>query len=423
MSLLHQSTNEPPASNGMPAAAAVQEGRSHRLRVCSVAYTLYESDSRVMRYNEALAARGDFVDVIALRVPGKPRTTRTRGVLVTGIQTRNFTERSPLSYLARIVLFFVRASSVLSWRQLRKRYDIVHVHSVPDFLVFTAWLPKLMGAKLILDIHDVLPELYASKFGVSSDALIFKVLLLIEKVSIAFANHVITANDIWHNKLVSRSVPAQKATVLLNFPDRTVFRPQGRVRHDGKSIMIYPGTLNRHQGLDIAIKAFDKIKDKFPEAEFHIYGVGPALPDLIRLVEKLGLQERIQFKGVRTLHEIARAMEDADLGIVPKRKDGFGNEAFSTKTLEFMALGVPVIVSNTKVDAYYFDRSLVRFFRAEDTDDLAQAMLDMLNDRGARESLIRAGRQFVESNCWDVKKSLYFKLVDSLAGARGRDHR
>lgn len=402
----------------MTSAAAAAEVRSNRLRVCSVAYTLYESDSRVMRYNEALAARGDLVDVIALRVPGTPRTTRTRGVVVTGVQTRNFKERSPLSYLARIALFFVRASLLLSWRQLKRRYDIVHIHSVPDFLVFTAWLPKLMGAKLILDIHDILPELYASKFGVNRDALIFKGLLLIERVSMAFAHHVIIANDIWHDKLVSRAVPARKATALLNFPDRTVFRPRGRVRHDGKFIMIYPGTLNWHQGLDIAIQAFDKIKDKLPEAEFHIYGVGPALPELIRLVAKLGLQERIRFKGVRPLHEIARVMEDADLGVVPKRKDGFGDEAFSTKTLEFMALGVPVIVSNTKVDAYYFDRSLVRFFRAEDAEDLAQAMLDMLTDRGARESLIRAGKDFVETNCWDVKKSLYFHLVDNLAERR-----
>jgi glycosyltransferase involved in cell wall biosynthesis len=401
---------------GAPAAASAAVPVSTGLRICSVAYTFYRSDGRVRRYNEALAARGDRVDVIALRSEGEPVRTVTKGVSVTGIQKRAYRESSPLSYLVRIVLFFLRATVLLSWRQLRFGYDLVHVHSVPDLLVFTAWLPKLLGAKVILDIHDILPEFYASKFGVPPESLIFKLLLLVEKMSIAFSDHVISANDLWYKKLVERSVVAGKATSLLNFPDRAVFRPRGRTRNDGRFLMIYPGTLNRHQGLDIAITAFARIQDRIPKAEFHIYGRGPDLPALVDLVGRLSLGERVRFRGLLSLDEIARVMEQADLAVVPKRKDGFGDEAFSTKTLEFMALGVPVIVSDTSVDRYYFNNSVVRFFPAGDADGLAAAMLELAMDRAARESLIRAGTKFVETNCWDAKKSVYLDLVDSLTG-------
>lgn len=373
-----------------------------------------------MRYNEALAERGDNVEVISLRREGQPKITASAGVQITGLQTRKVNERSPFTYLARILLFSLRAMLVVSWRHLRSPYDVVHIHSVPDFLVFTAWLPKLMGARLILDIHDLLPELYASKFHKSEDSFVFKLLLLVEKISIAFADHVITANDIWQEKLVRRAVAPEKATTLLNYPRRSVFYRRGRMKPESKFTMIYPGTLNWHQGLDIAIEAFGEIKDEVPDAEFHIYGVGPALPDLTQLVAKLGLQERVRFKGTLPSREIVQVMENSDLGIVPKRKNSFGNEAFSTKTLEFMALGVPVIVSDTKVDAYYFNDSLVKFFRGGDPDDLARCMRELIKDRSARERLAANGLEFARNNSWEAKQSRYFELLDCLLPCEDR---
>jgi glycosyltransferase involved in cell wall biosynthesis len=401
-------------------ATAAAEARP--LRVCTIAYTFYDSDSRVMRYSEALATRGDRVDVIALREQDQPRTSTIHGVNLIGIQTRKINERSQFSYLIRILLFFLRTMVLLSWRHRTLRYDIVHIHSVPDFLVFTAFLPKIMGAKLILDVHDLLPEFYASKFGVRHDSVVFKLLLFLERISAGFADHVITANDLWQQKLVQRSVAAHKSTALLNFPDRSVFQPKGRTRTDDKFIIIYPGSLNWHQGVDIAIEAFAQIKTRVPKAEFHIYGVGPALPGLTKLVETLGLQDSIRFMGLLSLREIARVIENADLGVVPKRNDSFGDEAFSTKILEFMAMGVPAIVSDTKVDSYYFTDTMVKFFKAGSAQELADCMLQLITNGALREALRQCGLEFVRKNCWDSKKELYFALVDSLAGSSGARH-
>ena len=388
------------------------------MRVCMVAYTFYDSDNRVMRYAETLAKRGDEVDVIALREQdGAPVTTRN-GVRVLHIQGRLVNEKSQFTYLFRILLFFMRAMWVLSINHLRKPYRFVHVHSVPDFLVFTAWLPRITGAKIILDIHDVLPEFYASKFSASAESLIFKSLVWVERASCAFVHHVIIANDLWLQRLQSRSVPASKCTAVLNYPDPSIFFRRGRTRNDDRFVMLYPGTLSHHQGLDVAIRAFVKIKDIAPQADFHIYGVGRALPGLKAQVKEAQVEDRVLFFEPMAMWDIARVMENADLAVVPKRKDSFGNEAFSTKTLEFMALGVPLLISDTAVDLYYFNDRIVTFARSGDENDFAEKMLKLIRDPSARQRQVQNADEFIKLNNWDAKKSEYLSLVDSLTGNR-----
>jgi glycosyltransferase involved in cell wall biosynthesis len=321
-----------------------------------------------------------------------------------------------LSYLLRIVLFFLRSMVRLSSKHLRKPYDFVHVHSVPDFLVFAAWLPRITRAKVCLDIHDLLPEFYSSKFHSGTNSIAFKFLQVIELASTSFAHHVIAANHIWQKKLISRSVAAEKCSVFINYPDRSVFQQQGRTRADDKIIVLYPGTLSRHQGLDTAIRSFAKLRTEAPNAEFHIYGEGSAKDSLVQLTRELQLEDRVLFRDPIPIRQMARIMENADLGVVPKCNDTFGDEAFSTKILEFMAMGVPAIVSETTVDRYYFDDEVVTFFRSGDVDDLVAKIIALIRDPQARQRQVDNAQAFVKLNDWDLKKGKYLQLVDDLVG-------
>ena len=380
-----------------------------------VTYSFYEGDTRVMRYAEALAERGDEVDVIALGRNGALGKETVHGVNVFRIQGRKSDSSSRTSYALGVVFFFFRSMFLIT-RQFRDPYRLIHIHSVPDFLVFSAWFPRLLGAKIILDIHDLLPEFYASKYEIAQTSITFKLLIAIERVSAFFAHHVIAANDIWLTRLVSRSCTSNKCTALVNVPDLQVFSKQGKRHRNGRFVIIYPGSLNWHQGLDIAIRAFDSIKHEVPYADFQIYGEGPGRAELVQLVQELQLSERVIIKDPMSTREIARVIEDADLGVVPKRRDGFGDEAFSTKIMEFMALGVPVIVSDTTVDTYYFDSSIVHFFRAGDEQDLGRAMLLLIRDARLRDELARNAASFVGKNNWGVLKKKYFEIVDNLVG-------
>src|SRR5207248_1828735 len=105
----------------------------------------YTSDNRVMRYAQALAQRGDHVDVFAVRTsPDLPKSETVDGVHLFRIHDRfSKTERSPLQYLRPLLHFFCTATLRVTWRHLKSHYDFFHIHNIPDFLVFTAWYPKL----------------------------------------------------------------------------------------------------------------------------------------------------------------------------------------------------------------------------------------------------------------------------------------
>jgi len=393
-----------------------QSQKKEPIRVCMVTYSFYENDSRVMRYAESLVQKGDEVEVFALRRPGTAKEEVISRVRVFRLQERVFNERSRLTYGWRILKFLLRVLVRVGIHDLKKKYDLVHVHTVPDFLVFSALVPRLRGTPVILDIRDILPEFYASKFKASKDSLGFRFLCKLERISAKFSNHVIVAGSDWETRLLSRSVGPGESTVILNLPDRSIFQRSSDSdnRRGAGCLLLYHGTLNWHQGLDIAVLAFARIKDRIPETQFHIYGDGPSKQELLALIQKHALEGRVAIYDRIPVREIASVLETAQLGIVPKRKDEFGNEAFSTKILEFMAMGVPVIVSDTKVDQAYFDSSLVRFVRAEDVDDLAESMLDLIQHPEKRRALAERAFQFVTTSDWSVKKQDYFDLVNRL---------
>ena len=385
------------------------------MTACMLAYTFYESDNRVRRYAETLVKRGDEVDAIVLRREGQPAFEIIAGVRVHRIQKRVRNERNPLSYLLKLLLFLLRSAWVVTKFHLKRRYDLIHVHSVPDFEVFATIIPRLMGARVILDIHDIVPEFYASKFKVKETSAVFRLLVLLERLSIAYCGHVIIANHIWHTRLTQRSVPPEKCTAIINYPDLSVFSRRHRKEPaTGKFVMCYPGTLNWHQGVDRVISAMVLLRDKAPGLTFLIIGDGPDFEKLETMVKKEQLEDRVTITGAIPIEKVAETMASVDLGVVPKRSDSFGNEAFSTKIMEFMAMGVPVLASNTRIDQYYFTEQLVQFFESDSVPDLAAKILDLILDPAKCDSLRQCGAGFIQQNNWGVKKHEYLDLVDSL---------
>lgn len=381
-----------------------------------VTSSFYESDNRVMRYAEALSGRGDQVEVLALRrAPSLPKEEVINGVRVFRIQERyGKREQGKASYLMPLLRFLVLSSAWLARRSHPVRYDLLHVHNIPDFLVFAAWYPKLLGARVILDIHDIVPELFASKFKAADDSRLVRALQVIERLSAAFADHVIIANHLWLKKYTARSADAEKCSVFINHVDERVFRSGLASGPNGHPVILFPGSLQWHQGLDLAIRAFGKVRERIPGAEFHIYGDGGVKPDLVALTGDLGLDGSVRFMEPLRLQEIASVMAGATLGVVPKRADSFGDQAYSTKIMEFMAVGVPVVVSETSIDRYYFDDSVVRFFESGNVAALAEAMLELLSDSEAREQMVEKAAEYAARNSWRHRKPDYLRLVDSM---------
>ncbi len=391
------------------------------LRVAIVTHSHYRSDNRVIRYGEALASRGDFVDALGLRpAPGLPSCENVDGVHLHRLQDRFAKNEQGVSHhLRRSLRYLMVTSAWLTRQHLRQPYDLVHIHNIPDFLVFAAWYPRLRGAKVILDIHDIVPEFYTSKFASKASSLSVRALLLMEKWSARFAHHVIIANDLWRDKYATRTGTQNRCTVFINNVNTDVFpRSLRRLPSMNLPLVMFPGGLQWHQGLDIAIRAMPRVIEVFPRAEFHIYGEGPMKAEWMALANSLGLAERVKFLPEIPVREVAAKMAVADLGVVPKRADSFGNEAYSTKIMEFMALGVPVVASSTRVDRHYFDDSLLKFFESGNSEALATAILEVLQNREETQQRVARAVAYAAKHSWETRKQEYLNLVDTLCATK-----
>ena len=392
-------------------------------RVCMVTHSFYESDNRVTRYAEALAARGDHVDVVALRrTPNLPTHEVIEGVSVVRLQDRfGKNEQSKLSFLWPLLRFLGTSSRWITRQNRSQPYDFIHVHNMPDFLAFSAWHPRSTGAKIILDIHDIVPEFYASKFGGRHSSPAISALKAIERWSAHFVHHVIVSNHLWLETYRERTNTEDRCSVFINNVDSRIFQPQPRTRTDDKLIVIFPGGLQWHQGLDIALHAFVKVSARLPNAEFHIYGDGNMKPSLVSLAQELGFNGNVKFFDPVGVRQVARIMAAADLGIVPKRADSFGNEAYSTKIMEFMSVGIPVVISRTKIDQYYFNDSVVRFFESGNADALANSMIEVLQSPELRRRMVDNALAYSDEHSWKRRKMDYLKIVDDLVADAATD--
>jgi len=390
------------------------------MRACLVAHRVYDSNTHMRQFAQALARRGDQVDVLSLRAWDLPTHDVIDGVSVTRWLHRTVKERGRLSYVASIAAFMARAAVSLTLRHLRNPYQVIHVQAVPDFLVFAALIPRLLGARVILDLRDLTPEFYASKYGARQRSWICRLLRLAERASARVADHVIVASPLWIDRVAGRSAPRGRCTMIWYSPDPAVWHPRASRRQDGKFVILYPGTLNWHQGVDVAIRAFPLILMHISNAELHIRGNGADRPRLEQLARELGVESSVRFFDPVPVNQVVEVMAACDLGIVPKRAaGGFGDEAASTKIWEFMALGVPVVASRTRIESEFFDDRHIRFFESENETSLAEAVISVWRDPALRRRLVQNGLDYIRGDGREHPLAAYLRLVDQLGERSG----
>lgn len=390
------------------------------MNYCVLAYTMYENDFRVRRYVDSMAEAGHTVDVIVLRKENDIALEKKENVTIHRIQHRRFNEKKVIQYLFRIFLFLVKSTFIIAHLNRRKKIDILHVHNVPDFLIFAGIVPKLYGASLILDIHDITPELFCQRLSKNTDSPLCKLLLFLEKVSVDFSNHVIIANHLWRDKVIKRNkLSPNKCTAIINFPTNN-FNRAVRNRTLGPEMkLLYPGHLSCHHGIDIAVRAMKIINTEIPRATLHIYAstwVQSFKDQLILLINELHLEETVLLKPAVNHDKLASVFYEADIGIVPKRPGVFSSEAFSTKILEFMAAGIPIVASRTTIDEYYFDDSMVAFFEGENFQDMAEQVLRLYKQPQTVTAMVQKCLEFTKRNNWNVRKTMFLEIADALQG-------
>lgn len=385
------------------------------------AYTNYRRDPRVKREAEALAESGHRVVFLARRQHGEPNREIIEGVEV--IKTPGLRNKctSFVEYMLDYIIFFLMILAHLSVRPLR--YQAIHINNMPDFLVFAACLPRLLGVPVIHDIHDLMPEIYMEKFSSGEKHWIVSLMKIQERWAGKFASAVLTVEDRLKDILSGRGIPREKIHVLMNLPDDRIFAKRESLPskpEDAPFVMVYHGTLARRLGLDIAIEAVYKARNAVPRMELRIIGAGEERVRLVALRDRLELQDVVKFsEGFVPVEKIPAMILDADVGLIPLRISGGTDIMLPTKLLEYVTMGIPCITPETGTICRYFDEDMVRFFEAENADSLAEAIIALYRDPGKRIALSRnATERFANIYNWSVHKKIYINLVERLLGRK-----
>jgi glycosyltransferase involved in cell wall biosynthesis len=401
-------------------AANKKDGRVQN--VCAFGFVFYEFDARVRRYTKFLVQDGYHVDVLcATKGESQSRDNEVSSVCffaLGGMNQKIGKERGRGGYLLELTAFFLRAFFRLSFLHLKKRYTCVHVHNMPDWLVFAALVPKLFGAKIILDIHDRVPELYARRYGSGTSGFMVSALRLAERLSCRFADHVIIANDTWKKRLVSEhAVRDEDCTAIPNFPDSKLFPSR-----DQKSSMewgtpctlVYLGSFTEVHGLDVAIRAMALLRDKAQPFRLFLYGGGPYENEMRSLIESLKLSDMVEIKGSVPQNRASEVLKACDIGIVPKRGGVFAEDALSTKLFEYAAIGLPIIASRTRAELEYYDETEVLYFTPEDSNNMAERIMQLYNDPELRRSLVSNASRKTQKHRQEINKDQYKQVFSKL---------
>jgi glycosyltransferase involved in cell wall biosynthesis len=381
---------------------------------------MYDSDARVRRKAEALVSAGYSVDVLALASARSKKTYVLNGVNVYTISLGK--KRGSLArYIYEYTAFFLWALGRLIPTMRRRRYAVIDVNTLPDFLIFAAVPGRWMGAKLILDMHEITPEFYISKYGIAEDSWLVRFLQYQEKISFDCADHVITINEPIQDLLIRRGLPPSKSTVIMNAADEARFG-SSTISPDASGdsdpfVMMYHGTLTRLYGLDIAIEAFSMAHATMPGAELWILGSGTEESALASLVRERGLAAKVKIFGSVPSAEIPTWLQRCDVGILPLRCDVFLDLSFSNKLPEFIVMGKAVLMSRLRTIQHYFTDEALAYFEASNPADLARQMARLYQDRGLRARLAGRAKLEYEPIRWDVMKERYLTLIEDLANS------
>jgi len=385
-----------------------------------VAYTHYQTDARPRRTAEALAARGDHVDFLSLEADDASGPELIGGVHVKPLSVGRYRGGAKGQYLKSYFKFWLKALVEVTRSHLRERYDVIYFHTMPDFIVFAGAVARLSGARVILDVHDMMPELYQSKFGIEATHPLVRVLKLQEKWSCRFADHVVCVHEPHRQLLESRGCVKNDISVLLNLPDPSVFDGHEEVVDEEEAIenprLVYHGTVASRLGLDVAVRALVLVRKQFPGATFDIYGSGDAIDEVRAAVEETGQQDVVNVTGAFfPVEDIPKMLKGASLGVIPNRLDVATDMMLPVKLLEYLYLGIPVVAPGLKAIRHYFSEDAVAYYEPGDEVGMAEAIIQVLGDSKRRAVQRRQAKAFYSEHSWEYAKQRLFSAVDSLS--------
>jgi glycosyltransferase involved in cell wall biosynthesis len=371
----------------------------------------------LQREAEALFEAGYDVEVICLTYRDRPRKTVVNGVAITSLPPA-LRKTNKARQLFEYALFAVLAGGTLTWRHLRRRYAVVQVNTLPDFLVFSALVPKMLGAKVIIHMKEPSPELAELLFGRPRLVAVFR---RIEQLAIRFADRTLTVTNQLKQRFVKSGARAEEITVVLTgAPAETYLEgwtPPVHVETEGFTL-ICPGTMEDRYGHDTIVQAVALLRDELPDLRLVFTGRGSYEERLMALIEELGVGHMARNEGWVTLERLNELLASADVGVVAQKASSYSHLVQTNKMVDYWIFGLPVIHSRLRAVEEMYDDSVLEYYEAGDAAALARAIKRLHDDPARREELARNGKMALETSGWTVQKQIYLGVYEELLSGK-----
>jgi glycosyltransferase involved in cell wall biosynthesis len=392
-------------------------------RIAIVAHAAFPADPRIRRQVDALLDAGHDVDLFALREPGEAAEEHAGRLRTLRLPVRR-RFRGFAGHLGEYAAFTVLVAFRLSREHRRRRYALVQVATLPDFLVAATAPLKLMGVPLLLDLHEDMPAFFDDRFTAPTLRPLRPLIGGVARASAALADAVLTVHEPLRALAVARGVAPGKVTVVMNGPDERLFDPSRHPRRafmaDGTLRLIHHSSLQRIYGLEVAVEAIARLRERpgAPAVTLDVYGDGPHRAAVEASIARHRLGDRVVLHGRVPMDALPALLAAADAGLVPSLPEPYLQLSLSTKLLELAAMGVPVIASDLATFRIHLDERAVRYVPGGDPEPLADAIVELVADPSAAVARAAEARRQAAGYAWGTQAPVYLEIVERLIATR-----
>lgn len=381
-------------------------------------------DRRVWQESRALVEAGYQVSVICPR--GTKRDTESHAV-IEGVEIHRYPLRAatggPLGYVKEYSAALFHTARLALRIARRAPVDVVHACNPPDLLLLAALPLRLRGARLLFDHHDLVPELFESRFGGRGP--LYRVSTLLERLTFALAHVVISTNESYREVAIARGrVAPEHVHVVRSAPDLSRFvpvDPQPELKRGKPHLLCYLGVMGPQDGVDYALRSLVQLHDRLGRDDVHatFIGSGDAFDDLVALSRELGLEEMVEFTGRVPDATVQAYLSTADVCLAPDPKNPLNDVSTMNKIVEYMAMRRPLVSFDLR-EARVSAGDAAVYATPNDEGEFARLVAELLDDPERRTEMGRIGRERVErSLSWATSRENLLRAYEDVLEGRG----
>jgi glycosyltransferase involved in cell wall biosynthesis len=386
--------------------------------VCHLLFEEFPADPRVRRYVNALNEVGINTIIICFKSAGEKLFDMHGNNRVYRIPVSKHRQSFLLTAI-EYMLFTHFASLLLLYIGIKYRPKVIHTHTLPDFLIFAGLINKIFGTKLILDLHELFPEVYMARRPEKAKSFYVKILKMQERLSVRLANLVITIHEPAKQIFINRNKGLEnKIHIIMNGVDPDEIKSTTREPTD-KFILIYNGTIVKLWNLQLVVRSLAILKNKLPPEDykkiiFKLYGKGPVLTDILDLAKELGVPENVSYEGVFSSDKMYPEVLKANVCVLPAEKNIYTDLFYTIKLTEMVYFKIPVIASRLNTYLLYYGEGSLFYIDSGNAEQLAERIAEVFYNKNIAKQKTEKAYSDYRKVSWDIMKEKYIKIISAL---------